>query len=318
MTRLSIAMATFNGAQFIREQLDSFGRQTRLPDELVVTDDASTDQTAEIVEEFARSAPFSVSLHRNPENLGFVQNFERALSLCSGDIIFLSDQDDVWNDDKLAVIESRFAQEPATQVIINDALLVDAALKSQGNTQLANIRRAGGSERSFFTGCCSAHRRGWQDLALPLPENARAHDWWINTLAIELGCATHIEDVLQSFRRHDSNASGWILSDPTGVSGWRALRAAGVRDARGGWQMRIELLRQFVTRLRDCEGLVKSHGWDGKMPQLEAEIAAIEQRIAICSLPRTRRVGKILQHWAAGGYGRAAGWKSTVKDLIRP
>src|SRR4051794_15860948 len=92
----SVAMCTYNGARFIGAQLASVAAQTRTPDELIVCDDRSTDETVAIVQKFADSAPFRVRLHVNEENLGSTKNFERAVSLCEGDLIALCDQDDVW------------------------------------------------------------------------------------------------------------------------------------------------------------------------------------------------------------------------------
>src|SRR5437588_7313199 len=104
--RISIAMCTYNGARFLREQLDSFAAQSRLPDEVVICDDGSTDGTADIVRTFASGAPFPVHFHVNEPRLGITRNFERAAGLCTGSIIFFSDQDDVWLPDKL----DRFAE----------------------------------------------------------------------------------------------------------------------------------------------------------------------------------------------------------------
>jgi len=103
-SKISIAMAVYNGDRFIGEQLESFVRQTRLPDELVVSDNASTDRTVEIVRDFARRAPFKVRLVINDRNLGAAKNFERAITECTGDVIFLSDCDDVWYLNKVSVM----------------------------------------------------------------------------------------------------------------------------------------------------------------------------------------------------------------------
>ena len=167
--RISIAMASYNGARFIAEQLDSFARQTRLPDELVVTDDCSNDGTPELIDEFAKRAPFPVHLHRNSKTLGVARNFGKALELCSGDLVFLSDQDDVWLVDKLACVEKHFRDNADIQVAINDAFLATASLEISQHTQRDNIRRTGGSDKLFITGCCSAHRKSWQELVLPIP-----------------------------------------------------------------------------------------------------------------------------------------------------
>src|SRR5213080_381833 len=98
---LSVALCTYNGAAYLGEQLDSIVAQSRPPDELVVCDDGSTDETVEVLETFLAEAPFPVRLQRNEANLGFVKNFEQAISLCTGDFVALSDQDDVWMPGKL-------------------------------------------------------------------------------------------------------------------------------------------------------------------------------------------------------------------------
>ena len=123
--KVSIAMAAYNGADYLSEQLSSFLLQTRLPDELVVCDDASSDSTVSIIEEFALRAPFEVRLIKNKQNLGYIRNFEKALSLCQGDLIFLSDQDDVWFPEKVCYIEKFFLKDAARLLVIHDGKLFD-------------------------------------------------------------------------------------------------------------------------------------------------------------------------------------------------
>jgi glycosyltransferase involved in cell wall biosynthesis len=101
VTKISIAMATYNGEAFIRQQLDSFSRQTLLPSELIVCDDGSTDATVSIVSDFSRSAPFPVKIFNNPARLGYTANFLQAARMCEGDLIAFSDQDDEWFPRKL-------------------------------------------------------------------------------------------------------------------------------------------------------------------------------------------------------------------------
>ena len=102
--KISIALATYNGAAYLKEQLESYCSQTQLPDELVVCDDCSTDETIRILEKFIQDAPFEVQICKNQINLGVTKNFEKAVSLCTGDYIFLSDQDDIWLADKIKVL----------------------------------------------------------------------------------------------------------------------------------------------------------------------------------------------------------------------
>jgi glycosyltransferase involved in cell wall biosynthesis len=127
--KLSIAMAVYNGEHFIQEQLDSYARQSRLPDELVVSDNASVDSTVDIVRDFAERAPFRVGLFVNERNLGVSKNFENAIDKCTGDIIFLSDCDDVWYPDKLKVMEKAFLRWPTAAVATCNADLVDEFLR---------------------------------------------------------------------------------------------------------------------------------------------------------------------------------------------
>src|SRR6267154_3101567 len=127
--KLSIAMCTYNGAAYLSEQFESLATQTRVPDELVVCDDSSTDNhTREMVAAFARRAPFAVRLFVNKQNLGSKRSFELAIRRCRGEIIFLCDQDDVWREDKLAVIERTFSSSPQTGLVFSDAELVDENL----------------------------------------------------------------------------------------------------------------------------------------------------------------------------------------------
>src|SRR5712671_3439525 len=124
-------MCTYNGSAYLSEQLQSLAGQTRPPDELVVSDDQSNDgRTREIIEAFARDSPFKVRLSTNNQTLGSKRNFAIAIGRCTGDIIFLCDQDDVWRSDKLARIEKTFKSNPATGLVFSDAEVVDEDLKT--------------------------------------------------------------------------------------------------------------------------------------------------------------------------------------------
>src|SRR5467141_2319930 len=122
---ISVAMCTYNGARFLPEQLESMAAQTRLPGELVVCDDRSTDESVEIVRNFARAAPFPVRLEMNEENLGSTKNFEKAIELCQGEIIALADQDDVWRPEKLSCIAGVLEPDDRIGAIFSDAELID-------------------------------------------------------------------------------------------------------------------------------------------------------------------------------------------------
>src|SRR5262249_24400476 len=118
--RISVAMCTYNGAEFLRAQLQSIITQSRPPDEIVICDDRSTDDTQNLLERFASELPVPIKLHINDQNLGSVKNFERAINLCTGDVIALSDQDDVWRNDKLQRFETVLNNSPAAGLVFSD------------------------------------------------------------------------------------------------------------------------------------------------------------------------------------------------------
>src|SRR5437879_6214343 len=126
--RLSIAMCTYNGARFLKEQLDSIASQTCSPDEVIVCDDHSSDGTVQVIERFASGAPFPVKLQVNETNLGSTKNFEKAIGLCQGEVIALADQDDVWSSIKLERLIAAFESDPNLGLVFSDAQLVDECL----------------------------------------------------------------------------------------------------------------------------------------------------------------------------------------------
>ncbi|MEO0842835.1 MAG: glycosyltransferase, partial [Cyanobacteria bacterium J06643_5] len=122
---LSIALCTYNGERYLQEQLNSIAWQNRLPDELVICDDLSCDNTASVVKSFATKVDFPVHFLVNDKNIGSTKNFEKAISLCNGDIIILADQDDIWHPEKLMMIENSFLSSPEVGLVFSDAEIVD-------------------------------------------------------------------------------------------------------------------------------------------------------------------------------------------------
>ena len=320
--RISIAMATYNGAKFLRDQLDSFICQTRQPDEVVICDDGSTDTTLEILREFSERAPFAVHVHQNRVNLGYTKNFERAMSLCIGDLIFLSDQDDVWFREKIEIMTQVLADKPEIYVLQTDMVLVDEALNATPYTQLGNIRALGHHSSSFVTGCGSLIRKAWLDLALPIPADVVAHDNWLHRLALALGARELYDKPLQYYRRHGNNESNWIASKPVRMSGLTALRAHGLGDAVVGWRKELERVKATLERLEDRVEILNSLGMAEcqavAVGELKSHIESLDLRIQSVGLPRLKRWQPVLALWLKGGYRHFFGWKSAVKDLVRP
>ncbi|MBP1152813.1 glycosyltransferase family 2 protein [Methylocaldum sp. RMAD-M] len=221
---ISIAMATYNGERFIREQLDSLARQTQLPHELVVTDDGSTDRTLEILVSFAKTAPFEVRIYRNERTIGYGDNFLKAASLCEGDWVAFCDQDDIWKENKLEVISRKMA--PDVLLIVHSADLVDADLSPTGH-RLPDIKKDCVQEAlashpmKIFPGCCMVFQTALLSLAdrerrpAYSGENADklTHDWWVYIVANVLGNIGYIGQSLMLYRRHQ-----WTVSGPVRLS----------------------------------------------------------------------------------------------------
>ncbi len=215
---VSVALCTCNGEKFLQEQLDSLAAQTRLPDEVFVCDDVSSDQTVSILKQWASSVPFSVRIVQNPENLGFIANFEQTMRLCTHDVIFFCDQDDVWRPQKIEKMVREFEKDPDLNVVFGEGEMIDAH-----GTRLGVPRWIFAStwiqycepsyvaphvrENRLMAGCCMAFRRDFLSVLLPLPPQM-THDSWIYYLSAALPKYVYLRDEPLIFcRMHEKNVS---------------------------------------------------------------------------------------------------------------
>jgi glycosyltransferase involved in cell wall biosynthesis len=228
---ISIAMAVYNGERFISEQLESFSKQTRLPDELVISDNASTDRTVEIVREFAARSPFPVRLFINDRNHGVTKNFERAIRESTGDLIFLSDCDDVWYPDKLAAMEKPFGEFGRVAIVLCDADMVDGNLHPLGQSiwQSIPFYASSDAQRKLAEGTafipmlptygnCMAFRSKLRSLILPFPDDPLLYSAWYDYFIAQVttssgsGGIALVPERLLAYRRHGGNVSSPPLS----------------------------------------------------------------------------------------------------------
>lgn len=320
--RISIALATYNGARYLQEQLDSLTAQSRLPDEIVVSDDASSDGTMGILEAFRAAAPFEVKIHRNGANLGYSPNFEIALSRCTGDIIFMSDQDDVWFPEKIETVARLFEEDPGVMVVSHDNIITSHDLAHDGVTKLQNIRSLGLMAAALRTGCATALRRRWLDIALPIPHPKIPYDLWINGLADLLGVRRILPQPLLYYRRHETNVSGWIASTPNHVSWLALVHTYGLADVRAAWSREADATREYIecleARAEEVRQLDLGAAAERSLDELRRRVEAIAARTGVVSRPRLFRAPHVLRFFLAGGYDHFFGWKSAAKDLIRP
>jgi glycosyltransferase involved in cell wall biosynthesis len=218
--KISVAMCTYHGERFLPQQLASIAKQTRPPDELVVCDDRSSDRTVEILRDFASSVSHPVKIFENETNLGFVANFERAIQLCTGDLIALSDQDDIWYPERLELSEREFAAHPEVGLVFSDADLIDDQDQLTGMRLWTNFGFAGElkqrilagdytvlARNRFVTGATVMFRSRLRTNCLPFG-SGWLHDEWLAPTAAAVADVLPIDLPLIRYRIHTTQQVG--------------------------------------------------------------------------------------------------------------
>lgn len=212
MTRVSVCMATYNGERFVKEQIESILVQLGPDDELIISDDSSTDNTLRTVSQFNDSR---IHVLTNQSLRSATRNFENSLRHATGDAIFLSDQDDIWFPHKMSVIMP-YLQE--YDLVVSNCDFIDEVGKPMGESFFENFQSGPGLLKNFtkntFLGNCMAFRRSVLERALPFPEELHRatryliyQDVWLGLLANALFSVAFIPEKLSGFRRHAGNAS---------------------------------------------------------------------------------------------------------------
>ena len=325
--RVSVAMCTFNGAEFLPAQLESIATQTRPPDEIIICDDASTDDTRTVLESFAQTSRIPVSLHFAETNAGSIKNFERAIGLCTGDVIALSDQDDVWHADKLERTEQCLAREPKVGLVFSDAEVVDEDLNPIGkrmwhqvgfDTHKQKLVRNGRSLEALIygwtvTGATMAFRSEFAKLALPVPANiTMIHDGWIALAIAAVADVAFIEEPLIDYRQHERQQIG--MPERSTVATHRGLQAVETALRRRNSTSDLHaILSALEERLTE-----QQHSFDCR--RALAFVADYSLHLDVrANLPRRRlnRLPRILRELMTMRYHEYAnGFKSAAKDLV--
>lgn len=316
--RISVAMCTYRGERYLREQLDSLSRQTRLPDELVICDDDSRDQTLSIISSFAASAAFPVTCKCNKSNVGSTRNFQNAIALCNGEIIALADQDDVWHADKLMMVEGHFLSSPDTGAVFSNARIVNESLSPLGYTLWDSVgfttrqKKQISQERAFeallnhnvVTGATMAFRSPLRDRIFPIPEEW-VHDAWIAIVLSLFSGLRFIDSCLMDYRQHDSQQIGGLKSTIAGKT-----RLASSID---GYEVQIRqcrLLAEHVERLRVPRNSYRLEKIADKRAHLEARTAMYANRGLASAGGAVRELLKGRYHQYSSGFA------SLAKDLF--
>jgi glycosyltransferase involved in cell wall biosynthesis len=315
-------MATYNGEPYIQTQLESFLGQTILPDEVVICDDGSIDSTMEILDEFVASAPFNVRVFQNKTNLGYSRNFERAIGLCKGDLIFMSDQDDVWFPEKLEVVLNRFNSADRPFVVINNAEITNSSLYPTGLTNFDQHRSAGFADDFLVYGCSTAFRAEFLPVILPVPHEYFVHDVWINRIGVYLRCRAVVEQTLQYYRRHDKNTSLWFPNKTRRITIFDRIRHYAPGDTRAACRRRLDALDIICSRLTNKRNAIdillkENLDVDKVLADICLEQDVVSRRLNLLEKSRIIRIIPALDMLLAGDYRYFSGLMSFVKDLIQ-
>ncbi|WP_293396662.1 glycosyltransferase [Phenylobacterium sp. RIFCSPHIGHO2_01_FULL_69_31] len=275
--KISVVMATYNGAQFIEQQLESLLAQTLAPFELILADDVSDDGTLDIAGRVLADAPFPVDIYENPQRLGYADNFLHAAEKARGDYIAFCDQDDVWLPNKLEVLADWVEKFPSVSLWIHRGKVVDVDLKpleafhpniAATVVQLPRTGRL--TDRPPGFAMCLDRRLltnfNWRERPqdLQFPGSRSKHDTWIATLADTIGGIRYATDVLVLYRRHGKNFSafrkGSNLSRRLGQlrDAFRPPRREGIATLLEGLKQHAEYFEAAVdTRPEDEEVLLQ-------------------------------------------------------------
>lgn len=323
---VSVALCTHNGERFIAEQVRSILSQSRPPVELVLSDDASTDETVaiaiSIVEEHNRAADSAVRLVvlRNQPALGIAGNFEQAITACTSDLIALSDQDDRWAPQRLELAVAEFESRPALTLLHADARRIDETGEPLEHTLFESLHVSGWERhnissgmamkvlvrRNLVTGATTLFRRELVAVAMPIPLGW-IHDEWLGMIAAATGLVAMDQRLLVDYRQHGGNQIGASqLSFHEKVNKLREPRSERNRNL-------YVRARELVTRLQALEGVAA-------LPlRLAWEKQEHERYRVALPMNRLRRALPVLATAARGNYRRyGLGAQDVLRDLVQP
>jgi glycosyltransferase involved in cell wall biosynthesis len=325
--RVSVAMCTYNGARHIQEQLDSIAAQTRLPDELVICDDISSDSTVDIVKSFMSKVSFPVRLYINEENLKVWKNREKSISLCTGDVILLCDWDDVWKPNKIEKIAMAFAENPGAGYVFSNADLVNESLvplgctlwESKGfNSLIKEYSHPDDQVRILLKqspawGATLALRSSIKNIVLPISPFYFMEDSWIVLLASCAGFyGIPLSDSLLYYRQHTAQS----------VGGRRNTLSQKIQIARNPKE--VESFKRQVQGLLDAKShlLLMQNTFNKDISRelnlIQEKADHFSKRVSIRSSSNFALKAKaIVPEILTGKYHRFSNsWQSVAKDLL--
>ncbi len=267
MQKISVALAVYNGEKYIAALLQSLKEQMRQPDEVIIVDDLSTDRSVEIVKGFIADNALDWKLVENKENLGYRKNFRKAISLSSGDVIFLCDQDDIWCEDKIESIAGIFAQHSEILAVNSSFTVIDGEgnadpmtdrrgadnygmLPKKAVRPFVSVNLRGIFHRNISPGCTMAVRRELADDYVRLTRCELPHDYELNLMAAAQNSLYFYNVPLIKYRIHGENTIGLSVREQTRVEiATEKLSAALAADSFGKAKGLVRLCERRLAAL---------------------------------------------------------------------
>ena len=323
--RVSVAMCTHNGEKYLQEQLDSILQQSRQPDELVVCEDASSDGTLNILQSFKQLAPFDVRVYTNDSNLGYVKNFEKAISKCKGDIILCSDQDDIWCRDRVERSVAVLRDNPGCGYVFSDASLIDDDGQPIQDTLWGRVKFTPDRWRIFqetesqaailfpnncVTGATLAFKTEYRGKLFPIPQlNTIIHDGWIAIILSLYGkYGIALKEPLIFYRSHSLQSMG-------------ARRESFLRKLPKSLFDPREKVNQEIFDLSVIQSQISHAGTPVDMTRFECALGQcashLKTRSQLLNTSRLRRIMPIIRLYQGGGYANFSTPRlSALKDAL--
>jgi len=316
MPKTSVIVCTYNGQSYLTEQLESLLKQDILPDEIIIIDDASKDDSWKLIVEFKNSNIHAcIRTYKNDKNIGFVANFSQAALLATNEIVFFCDQDDVWSENKVSTITQLFTNDPLLTCVHTNADVVNEHLESSGKDLFTALKidkhemramQAGDYfevliRRNVVTGATMVIRRDMLIKSLPIPPGW-IHDEWISIFNSTAGKVALQNKNLIKYRIHDKNTLGLGEKNSN-------LKNLLIRDSvKHFYSARISKL----TELRD-RGIADT----GQSQYLESYLSHLKWRLLISTSPLPKKILPIVSKIIDGSYKKfSRGMFSAIRDFF--
>ncbi|NOZ51523.1 MAG: glycosyltransferase family 2 protein [Gammaproteobacteria bacterium] len=325
--KVSVVLCTYNGEKYITQQIESILNQSIPPDELIISDDCSSDCTVDIVNDLANAYPATIRFIQCKKNIGFIKNFEKTISLAEGEVIFLSDHDDVWFEHKIEYMLQPFIDHKDIGLVYSDAVITNSELESIGHTlfgrrnsmKLDKMRTAPMLIKDVgINGCTMAFRSVLKELVFPIGEGW-GHEHWIAFIAYAIMAVMPVDKPLMYYRRHGISAGNDPLLEGGRIRVWKTgITEASLNEyERDFCRWEVMFRRLHEIKLKRSVAWINYTNLDAYLSECGRRTELARLRKKMKEKGRRNRLPDVFRIFFAGYYYQYLhGVKSLAKDLL--